>query len=644
MIEINSAIDYWLLASGYWSLPDIPLAAMSAADALWWMQVSAATLLAVWLFFFGACVGSFLNVVVYRLPLGKNLVSPGSACPRCGAKIRPRHNVPIFGWLMLRGKCYDCHTPISVRYPLVEAAVGSAFLLLAAELLGRIVNGHQVEAVEWVRYGVQAVLMATLIAAGLIEYDGQRIPFALFNPVLIAGFALPFWQERLADGNAGFLLGLLMGILIAVTWFFSRERNMPPFAPVPIFAAIGVVLGWQVVLMIAFVVTALWTLGMLITRAFGRPMFPFALVAAAYLALLIPTFDSGTFSPGKIPSPDTTLPIIFVCFTALAGTLAAIFAPPEYYDRQPQSFPLATPPPAVPNSVDPNPSSLETLMDPKANAEAILKSSSYKLASRDVDFLDRPELRPVRMQLELLKPELALAENRVESTIVVFGGTAIFEKPEAEKRLAHAREASDKHPEDAGLKRFVERAERVVEKAHFYEAAREFARLVSSSCQTDGHCDFVVVTGGGPGIMEAANRGAADIGAKSIGLNITLPNEQAPNSYITPELCFQFRYFAMRKMHFLMRAKGLVVFPGGFGTLDELFEVLTLRQVGRMQDVPVVLYCRAWWEKVINFQFLADEGVIADHHLKLFAYAETPEEAWHIVSEFHNLRESRFID
>ena len=283
-------------------------------------------------------------------------------------------------------------------------------------------------------------------------------------------------------------------------------------------------------------------------------------------------------------------------------------------------------------------------MDPHSNLEAILKSPSYKLAAQDFDFLERPELRPVRMQLELLKPEMALAEHGVKSTIVVFGGTSIFERAEAEKRLATAREASEKHPEDAGLKRFVERAERIVAKAHFYEAAREFGRLVSSACQDERHCDFVVVTGGGPGIMEAANRGATDIGAKSIGLNITLPQEQAPNAYITPDLCFQFRYFAMRKMHFLLRAKGLVVFPGGFGTLDELFEVLTLRQVGRMQDVPVVLYCREWWERIINFQHLADEGVIADHHLKLFAYAETPAEAWKIVSEFHNLRESKFID
>src|SRR5207253_5922444 len=178
------------------------------------------------------------------------------------------------------------------------------------------------------------------------------------------------------------------------------------------------------------------------------------------------------------------------------------------------------------------------------------------------------------------------------------------------------------HPEDVGLQRFVERAERVVAKAHFYDAAREFGRIVSSSCQTDGHCDFVVVTGGGPGIMEAANRGAYDIGAKSIGLNITLPQEQVPNSYITPDLCFQFRYFAIRKMHFLLRAKGLVVFPGGFGTLDELFEVLTLRQVNRMQPIPVILYSRAYWDQAISLQFLADEGTIRDEHLSLVRYAE----------------------
>jgi len=264
---------------------------------------------------------------------------------------------------------------------------------------------------------------------------------------------------------------------------------------------------------------------------------------------------------------------------------------------------------------------------------------NYLLAEDDTAFLKRSELRPVRLQLELLKPELLLEEHGVASTLVVFGGTQIVERPEAERRLTAAKEALAADPNSAPKQRAVAQAERIVAKSHFYDAAREFARLVSCSCQVQGRCDFAVVTGGGPGIMEAANRGAHDVGAKSIGLNITLPEEQLPNSYITPDLCFRFRYFAIRKMHFLLRAKGLIVFPGGFGTLDELFEVLTLRQVNRMQPIPVILYSREYWSKVIDFQFLADEGTIRDDHLSLIQYAETPDAAWAIIRDFYRLPE-----
>ena len=177
----------------------------------------------------------------------------------------------------------------------------------------------------------------------------------------------------------------------------------------------------------------------------------------------------------------------------------------------------------------------------------------------------------------------------------------------------------------------MQRAERILEKAHYYDAARDFGRLVSSTAQIDGKCDYVIMTGGGPGVMEAANRGAADVGAKSIGLNVTLPEEQTPNPYVTPELCFQFHYFAMRKMHFLMRAKALVVFPGGFGTLDELFDALTLRQIHRLQAIPIILFGRDYWQRAIDFQFLADEGVIQDEHLQLFQFADRPEEAWEMI-------------
>jgi uncharacterized protein (TIGR00730 family) len=269
---------------------------------------------------------------------------------------------------------------------------------------------------------------------------------------------------------------------------------------------------------------------------------------------------------------------------------------------------------------------------------------NYLLAEDDRAFLKRPELRPVRLQLELLKPEILLGEHGIGSTLVVFGGTQIVERPEAERRLAEAKTNLAADPTSAVQQRAVSRAERILAKSHFYDEAREFGRLVSCACQVHGKCDFAVVTGGGPGIMEAANRGAHDVGAKSVGLNITLPEEQLPNPYITPDLCFQFRYFAIRKMHFLLRAKGLVVFPGGFGTLDELFEVLTLRQVNRMQPIPVILYSREYWNRVVDFQFMADEGTIRDEHLSLVRYAETPQEAWEIIREFYRLPESPACD
>jgi uncharacterized protein (TIGR00730 family) len=267
--------------------------------------------------------------------------------------------------------------------------------------------------------------------------------------------------------------------------------------------------------------------------------------------------------------------------------------------------------------------------------QAILNSPSYLPVEYDSKFLQQPELRPVRVQLELLKPELALAAERVNSTIVVFGGTQIVEEPLARAELERARAALAESPDDRGRQRTVARLERILAKSPYYEAARRFAQLVSKSCQVNGDCDYVITTGGGPGVMEAANRGAQDVGAKSIGLNITIPAEQVPNPYVTPNLCFQFHYFALRKMHFLMRAKALVIFPGGFGTLDELFDALTLRQTHRMQQIPLLLFGRDYWDRVVNFQFLADEGVIADEHLDLISYAETPEEAWEIICQFH---------
>jgi uncharacterized protein (TIGR00730 family) len=273
---------------------------------------------------------------------------------------------------------------------------------------------------------------------------------------------------------------------------------------------------------------------------------------------------------------------------------------------------------------------------PPPGIQAILDSPSYELAERDVALLMMPELRPVRMQLELLKPEMFLAEHQVRSTIVLYGSTQIVERAAAEERLRLAKEALAASPDDPQLARSAAVAERLLAKSHYYDAAREFAAIVSRCGQAGGgDCNYVVMTGGGPGIMEAGNRGAHDVEAKSIGLNINLPAEQWPNRYVTPELCFRFHYFAMRKMHFLLRAKALVAFPGGFGTLDEMFDALTLRQTSRMQEIPVILFGREYWERVIDFQFLVDEGAIHDEHLHLFQYADTPQAAWEAIARFH---------
>jgi uncharacterized protein (TIGR00730 family) len=272
------------------------------------------------------------------------------------------------------------------------------------------------------------------------------------------------------------------------------------------------------------------------------------------------------------------------------------------------------------------------------NLRRILESHSYVLAEQDVQFLARPELRPVRLQLELLKPEMAMQEHKIVSTVVVFGGTRIVDRPEAEERLLLARRNVAADPQNPRLQRQVERCERLLAKSDYYASARRFAQLVSEYGQATEILDYVVTTGGGPGIMEGANRGAFDVGAKSIGLNITLPAEQRPNPYITPELCFQFHYFALRKMHFVMRAAALVAFPGGFGTLDEFFDSLTLRQTRRMQEIPIILYGSEYWNRLFDLRFLADEGVIEDEHLDLVQFADTPEQALQIILEFYARR------
>lgn len=259
------------------------------------------------------------------------------------------------------------------------------------------------------------------------------------------------------------------------------------------------------------------------------------------------------------------------------------------------------------------------------------RSPSYRLAFGDNEFLLREELRPVRLQLELLKPDLLQQENGIHSTVVIFGSARIPEPELARQQLQQARELAQRHPGDTRLERRVRVADRVHANARYYDEARRLARLITADCESQGACELVVVTGGGPGIMEAANRGATDVGGKSIGLNIVLPFEQKPNEYITPELCFQFHYFAIRKMHFLMRAKALVACPGGFGTLDELFETLTLIQTQKIQRVPVLLLGRDFWQRLIDFDFMVEEGVIAEVDRHLFQVVDTADEAWEII-------------
>ena len=248
--------------------------------------------------------------------------------------------------------------------------------------------------------------------------------------------------------------------------------------------------------------------------------------------------------------------------------------------------------------------------------------SSYKLAFTDTAFLLREEMRPVRMQLELLKPELVQDEQGIESTIVIFGSARIVPPDVAQRLVADASSAGD----EAALAI----AQRHLSMSHYYEEARRFGALVTEKSK-QLETPIYVVTGGGPGIMEAGNRGAFDVGGKSIGLNIVLKHEQAPNPYITPELCFQFHYFGLRKMHFLMRSVALVCFPGGFGTLDEMFEALTLIQTGKSRRRPVLLFGREFWTKLINFDLLVETGMISALDLQLFRFVETAEEAWDLL-------------
>jgi uncharacterized protein (TIGR00730 family) len=273
--------------------------------------------------------------------------------------------------------------------------------------------------------------------------------------------------------------------------------------------------------------------------------------------------------------------------------------------------------------------------DPDAlrRIESILQSPSYRLAEQDADLLGRDEARGLRLQLEYLKPELLLEAHGIDHTIVVFGSTRICEPAAARRRLEAVRQARAADPNNRELARASVIAERVVANSRYYEIARDFGHLVATAGERGSR--LVIMTGGGPGIMEAANRGAFESGAQSLGLNITLPHEQFPNPYVTPDLCLRFHYFALRKLHFVKRAKALVAFPGGYGTLDELFEVLTLVQTRKIKPLPIVLIGQSYWRRAVDFDYLVEEGVIDPEDRELFWFAETASDAWKGILGWH---------
>jgi len=280
--------------------------------------------------------------------------------------------------------------------------------------------------------------------------------------------------------------------------------------------------------------------------------------------------------------------------------------------------------------------------DPSVDAmlARVCASDSNVRADQDLDLLARDELRPIRLQLEYVKPELAFSDLGVDHTIVVFGSTRLLDPEVARTRLEQAQAASGSDGNDLA----VVRARADLERSRYYEIGRDLGKLVGRWGQGPQDNRLVIVTGGGPGGMEAANRGALEVGAASVGLNITLPREQRPNPYLTPELSFQFRYFALRKLHFMMRARALIVLPGGYGTLDELFETLCLIQTQRRDPLPVVLVGEAFWRRMIDFDFLVEQGMIDPADLSLFEFAETAAEVWDRILRWYEVREQSILE
>lgn len=275
--------------------------------------------------------------------------------------------------------------------------------------------------------------------------------------------------------------------------------------------------------------------------------------------------------------------------------------------------------------------------DPDATrrVQAILDNPCYRQADQDIAFLQAYETRGVRLQLDYLKAEQTLRDHQVQHTIVVFGSTRIPEPLTAKRRAEVLRQEHNGHPDDDNLRRRLSVAERLLAKSRYYDVARELGRLVGEAAGGAGDGKLLIMTGGGPGIMEAANRGAFDVGATSVGLNVSLPHEQYPNPYVTPDLCFRFHYFAVRKLHFMLRARALVAFPGGYGTFDELFEALTLIQTRAIRPVPVILVGERYWRRAVDVDFLVDEGTIDPEDKELFCYSETAQEIWDTILGWH---------
>ena len=526
--------------------------------------------LAVWLFAVGGCVGSFINVVALRLPEGMSIARSGSRCPGCLHPIRWYDNIPLVSWIRLRGRCRDCGTWIPVRYPCVELLVATIFVTLG---LGEgLIGGRNLPlppdapryyvltAFEnWSIFTYHIVLLVTLFTASLIAWDGHKVARQIFLPALLIGGTAPlflpglhpvaFAQGVVGQGALGGLYDSLCGLLGGVCAGFcvwpavTRPGSRPPAGHLAVFASAlcGMFLGWQLIGLAAVLATVSFLILTLLASCTpyrrAGPWPAYLTVSCLFLIL-----RWGTIAE-RIPAvgPDGTIGgaavfALLVLSIALGTRWIMRNREPSRQTRVVQGDVMAA-------------------LEPDEQLKAILASPSYLPVEYDAQFLQQPEIRPVRVQLELLKPELGFSREGVDSTVVVFGGTQVVEAEAAQRALEHAQLAWQEAPHDRGRQRDVQRCERIVAKACYYDAAREFSRLVSSHCQIDGKCDYVIVTGGGPGIMEAANRGAYDVGAKSIGLNVTLPEEQVPNPFITPDLCFQFHYFALRKMHFLMRAR-----------------------------------------------------------------------------------------